>query len=684
MPVSRDIVHIAADPKALEKQALDILRHKDNPFSETVVRTPDDPLCVTYDVRGILAEQRRALLRLIDGYRCWPPRSTQVFPVIGEAGSGKTHLLGWLKRTLEPTEYADSKGYFLHIAQNFKSAGHIFIVSEGFPTEQDVFGFLLRQVSEQLLSTPDCGPKTLDILSRRVCARMLTDCLRKLDPAARLNLVQPTNAWDRLGRQFGFASSVDRVGAIVEDALVALDAEPAPSIPKICWNAGFDLAGINDMILRHVEESADFTPEGLLRKQILEALIRVAFFDDHNDLKQLLARLAGFDFEGLPGSTPPAKCTLKVLFELLAPLRVPVVVAFDQIEDLLSASSSEKRHELLGHFCHGLVRLIHAVPGLCIFLFLERGLWSELTGEQSKYVVDRLYKPGETAENEIKLQARLTRDQLIALISQRVRPLLADLPNQERLTAIFPFKEEHIEKVLGETTVRGCLQQMSKMYTKLTSVPGKDELLKRLTRHWNKLQQGLLQAHPNGFRGDSIPQAHEALDFVLNDLLQSRWLEGTDWSGCEVWRDENETYGWLIVLTYSEDRSDSIGVGIWLGWGNAKAKDLQSRINMFQASPLRTLLLFHRDGSAAAESGMSETVLGKAKTTGLDVRIEQMAPEDLAKVLSFQSWLELIGEDEELDADKRMQVIREIIGGEFQFVLNALERARATNVKAEA
>src|SRR4051812_11867764 len=92
----------APDLRSLERTARACLRQANiNPFGDGVAVGPNDPQCRTYDVPELLAEQRQDLVRIIDQFRCYPPRPSQIFPVLGQAGAGKTHLLAALKRILD-------------------------------------------------------------------------------------------------------------------------------------------------------------------------------------------------------------------------------------------------------------------------------------------------------------------------------------------------------------------------------------------------------------------------------------------------------------------------------------------------------------------------------------------------------------------------------------------------------
>src|SRR5258706_807585 len=79
------------------ERALELLRHSGNPFRNYFARNPDDEVCARYHVAELFAREREQLLAVVDLYRTAPETHSEVLPVLGNKGSGKTHLLHSIK-----------------------------------------------------------------------------------------------------------------------------------------------------------------------------------------------------------------------------------------------------------------------------------------------------------------------------------------------------------------------------------------------------------------------------------------------------------------------------------------------------------------------------------------------------------------------------------------------------------
>src|ERR1700733_7656188 len=76
---------------------LDTLRETGNPFRNFFARNPDDELCGRYHVPELFAKERVQLLGVVDLYRANPAPHSEMIPVLGNKGAGKTHLLHSIK-----------------------------------------------------------------------------------------------------------------------------------------------------------------------------------------------------------------------------------------------------------------------------------------------------------------------------------------------------------------------------------------------------------------------------------------------------------------------------------------------------------------------------------------------------------------------------------------------------------
>src|SRR3954449_10198873 len=83
--------------RTLSERALEVLRRTGNPFRNYFARNPDDEVCARYHVPELYAIQREQLLGVVDLYRYAPTTHSEVVPVLGNKGAGKTHLLYSIK-----------------------------------------------------------------------------------------------------------------------------------------------------------------------------------------------------------------------------------------------------------------------------------------------------------------------------------------------------------------------------------------------------------------------------------------------------------------------------------------------------------------------------------------------------------------------------------------------------------
>src|SRR5271166_4439641 len=83
--------------RPLTDRALEVLRRSGNPFRNYFARNPDDEVCARYHVAELFATEREQLLGVVDLYRYEPGTHSEVVPVLGNKGAGKTHLLHSIK-----------------------------------------------------------------------------------------------------------------------------------------------------------------------------------------------------------------------------------------------------------------------------------------------------------------------------------------------------------------------------------------------------------------------------------------------------------------------------------------------------------------------------------------------------------------------------------------------------------
>src|SRR5262245_1653740 len=87
----------AVAERSAQEHALEALRRSGNPFRNYFARNPDDEVCARHHVPELFAAERDLLLSVVDLYRYDPMTHSEVVPVLGNKGAGKTHLLHSIK-----------------------------------------------------------------------------------------------------------------------------------------------------------------------------------------------------------------------------------------------------------------------------------------------------------------------------------------------------------------------------------------------------------------------------------------------------------------------------------------------------------------------------------------------------------------------------------------------------------
>ena len=157
----------------------------------------------------------------------------------------------------------------------------------------------------------------------------------------------------------------------------------------------------------------------------------------------------------------------RVLMEVLQSLAIPVVIAFDQLEDLLLARRTDDGHRVAESFFAGLVQAMHQLDGICFLIFAERGLWNRFVPSLDGYIQDRLnnpvHVPGHGTVKALRLEAP-TPELVHRVVEERMRPTTGEVQPE----GIYPFTEEQIEQVARtEPTLRDMLQQFRQLFDHL-------------------------------------------------------------------------------------------------------------------------------------------------------------------------------------------------------------------------
>src|SRR5207253_7345821 len=148
----------------LHETTLEALRQAGNPFRNFFARNPDDDICARYHVPELFAKERAQLLGVVDLYRTTPTMHSEMNPVLGNKGAGKTHLLHSIKHGQE-------------------GAWQLLITPGTFQKDTDFLEYLLFQLIDTLLGGgKQMGRRPLESISEELGRRLL---LRAIEAMSR-------------------------------------------------------------------------------------------------------------------------------------------------------------------------------------------------------------------------------------------------------------------------------------------------------------------------------------------------------------------------------------------------------------------------------------------------------------------------------------------------------------------
>ncbi len=139
----------------LHEHALDVFRRAGNPFRNYFARNPDDEVCARFHVAELFARERTQLLGVVDLYRYDPTTHSEVVPILGNKGAGKTHLLHSIKHGDE-------------------GAWQLLVTPGTYQKDTEFLEYLLFQVIDTLLGgARQRGTRPLEFVGEELCRRLL-------------------------------------------------------------------------------------------------------------------------------------------------------------------------------------------------------------------------------------------------------------------------------------------------------------------------------------------------------------------------------------------------------------------------------------------------------------------------------------------------------------------------------
>src|SRR3984893_17995102 len=179
---------VSVGTRSLSERAIEVLRRSGNPFRNYFARNPDDEVCSRYHVAELFARERDQLLGVVDLYRYDPTTHSEVVPVLGNKGAGKTHLLHSIK----------------HGSQG---AWQLLVTPGTFQKDTEFLEYLLFQVIDTLLGGgKQQGARPLAFVGEELGRRLLHGALVDLPRDQQLELF-PAPGLGRWARRLGLGSA---------------------------------------------------------------------------------------------------------------------------------------------------------------------------------------------------------------------------------------------------------------------------------------------------------------------------------------------------------------------------------------------------------------------------------------------------------------------------------------------
>ncbi len=671
--------------RSLPERALEVLRRAGNPFRDYFARNPDDEVCARYHVPELFAREREQLLGVVDLYRYAPATHCEVVPVLGNKGSGKTHLLYSIKHGPEGT-------------------WQLLVTPGTYQKDVDFLEYLLFQFIDTLLGggrQKDARP--LEFIGEQLVRGLLGKALSGLSAQERLDLF-PAPGLAGWARRFGLGGSqAQERTQWLTDRLARPCTLPfqAGGVRRACEEAGVEPARACELAVAHIDQNETHNTAGLMRRHILEGFVRGVLLGEEADLATFLTYgFAELDFQVRPSRQDLVLSLFKVLMEVLRGLRIPVVVAFDQLEDLLLARRTDDVHRIAEAFFAGVVQAMHHLDGISFLIFAERGLWNRFVPSLDGYIQDRLNNPIHLPDHgtikTLRLEAPVP-ELVRRIVEARLRPALEQLPDAGELPPIFPFTPEQIERVARtEPTLRDMLQQFRHQFDHVVYGTGEErrpaaESVEEPTGPVNRLPVAEVFAPPVAAPAQMPPEvrsvvvvhagqtppleqkpapsvadlwdqevrsarrklepegaltgATRELQAGLGAFLQICHEHGVKvgpWRLCHVvpeWTfGDHPTYGALSIAHWvcKGGQPWKVGIGLFLGRGPAKPKDLGTKLSALEVEPaVVDHLILLRPEDDLSVTGKSKTLWQEAERRGRHARLEPASLDAFATLYAF-------------------------------------------------
>jgi hypothetical protein len=680
---------MTATARPAADRAFDALRRAGNPFRNYFARNPDDEVCARFHVPELFSTERDQLLGVVDLYRYDPGTHSEIVPVLGNKGAGKTHLLHSIKHGAD-------------------GAWQLLVTPGVYQKDTDFLEYMLYQIVDTLLGGGrQKGVRPLDHVGDELSRRLLGRALTEMPPAERAALF-PLQGISRWARRFGFGGSggdAERAAWLLDTLTARAAVSRAPmTVRRAIHEASLPAEKACELIAAHIERTETHDTAGLMRRAIYQGFCRASLCGDESTLANFLTHgFAEMSFQVRPARGDLVLSLFKVMMEVFRTLKIPVVVAFDQLEDLLLARRSDDAHKIAEAFFAGIVQAMHQLDGLCFLVFAERGLWNRFVPSLDGYIQDRLNNPIHVPSfgtiKALRLEAppaELVRQ----VVEARLRATLDELPDGHELSPIFPFTDEQVIRIARtESTLRDMLQQFRHLFDHVVfggeedtkapppppmgyvateeggAEPGQDAIDLNIPSTEMPAARGLATEVPLIREGPQIPleslaelweqeqrmarrrlEPEGALTGATRELQAGlgAFLQVCHEHGVKVgpWRlqhvvgeltfGEHPTYGALTIAHWAckDGQPWKVGIGLFLARGAGKPKDLEVKLQAMEAEPaLLDHLILLRPEDDLTLTGKSKTLWQEAERRGRHARIEALGLDSFALLSSFPRWL---------------------------------------------
>lgn len=654
---------------------LAILRNGENPFAFSVARVGTEKDCRDYDVPELLDSQRSDLRAIVDLYRD-PKQPSRIFPIVGDSGTGKTHLLTTFQGELE------HDGFEV-----------LLLTAEHFSLGVDPLDFFLWQIINHLLAASGPGKRMLGIISDWLTGRLLVEALRHLAPNDQVALIPPRTYSEKIKLYFGYRRIFEKRLKAIRDLSSRCDVPVPADIRDSCEKAGLTPDRVVSVIEQYLERTESRDVAGHLQRQLHGRLVRFTLKAEREPIEDFFNGDYRKGPENLTDSGKLPRRLLVTLMGVFRALQIPVVLVFDQLEDVLETHTESHRRALQDSFSRAVTTLVNNVQNVCLLIFAARGLWNDILQNQDAYVRNRLEQhfslPGRPSQQEITMPLVITRSFLTQLIQARVRVPLREF-NTTGLSPIFPFEEHHLQELEKETSVRACLRKLADVFNRIVhaqtplgstalAATNDGQMMAQLKARW---QTELVAAKKliamETSRPSLIPKIQSALDCWLT-YLQEHGITGSGgWSKVEMVSDAAKApFGYLNVIRFETSDTPGLGIAVWLGERRWRLTDLERRLEFFDAIPcaIQTLVLLRRDGLEAL-NGETKVSYSRAIQHGRDVRVHKMEQQDVESWMAFPRWLVSVTADISKEGNSGSKVLQNFVRALSEPLVQCIETWR--------